>query len=331
MSGVDAELKEGARRQESGSTASSSLNAAARSDRHNCLICGAKLRMRFSKVLDAKTLETFSILECPACGLGCTDPQPEDLSKYYRDYHGGRHGITSKFCTDRRIRILQQQAGKGTGKRLLDIGCGEGTFLLAAKAEGWSVAGTEMNPAAARAAGLEVHPELSAVRALAPFDCITLWHSLEHLVDPRATLCEARTLLAPDGVIIIAVPDAGGLQAGVFGSKWLHLDVPRHIYHFNRSSLRNLLQLEGFATVREWRQEFEYDLLGWSQSALNYGPTAPNLFFDLLTGRKPDVGPIEKIFTWVAGSILTGFSILLVPAGTILKRGGTLIVAARPC
>ena len=127
------------------------------------------------------------------------------------------------------------------------------------------------------------------------------------MLDPRATLREARALLAPDGVIIIAVPDAGGLQARIFGSKWLHLDVPRHLYHFNRSSLGNLLQREGFSTIREWHQEFEYDLLGWSQSALNYGPTAPNLFFDLLTGRKPDVGPIEKIFTWVAGSVLTGF------------------------
>ena len=83
--------------------------------------------------------------------------------------------------------------------------------------------------------------------------------------------------------------------------------------------------------VREWHQEFEYDLLGWSQSALNYGPMAPNLFFDLLTGRKPEIGPLGKFFTWAAGCALTGLAIILVPVGTILKRGGTLIVAARPC
>jgi len=83
--------------------------------------------------------------------------------------------------------------------------------------------------------------------------------------------------------------------------------------------------------VREWHQEFVYDLLGWSQSALNYGPTAPNLFFDLLTGRHPEIGALGKFFTWTAGCALTGLAIFLVPVGTILKRGGTLIVAARPC
>lgn len=330
-SDVEEELKVNSGERESGSEPIRSGESETKSHQHKCLLCGTELRARFGKVLDAKTLETFAILECPACGLSCTDPKPDDLAKYYRDYHGGRHGITNTFCTNRRMRILRRLAGRRAGKRLLDIGCGEGTFLLAAKAEGWSVAGTEMNPAAARAVGLEVQAELSSVGTLAPFNCITLWHSLEHMPDPRATLREARNVLAPDGILVIAVPDAGGFQALVFGAKWLHLDVPRHLYHFNRPSLGDLLRREGFAMVREWHQEFEYDLLGWSQSALNYGPMAPNLFFDLLTGRKPEIGPLGKFFTWAAGCALTGLAIILVPVGTILKRGGTLIVAARPC
>jgi SAM-dependent methyltransferase len=297
----------------------------------NCPLCDRELRIRFAAVRDAKTLETFSILECPACGLGCTSPKTDNLAKYYRDYHGGRHGVTNAFCTNRRIRILEKVAGNTAGKRLLDIGCGEGTFLLAAKAKGWFAAGTEMNPSVARDAGLEVRQQLSGVSALAPFDCITLWHSLEHMEDPRATLREARSLLSPGGALIIAVPDAGGLQARVFGPKWLHFDVPRHLYHFTRFSLESLLRSEGFASVREWHQEFEYDLLGWSQSALNLGETAPNLFFEMLTGRKPEISSWQRISTWVAGCILTGLAIPLVPLGMIAKRGGTMIVAARPC
>lgn len=311
--------------------AAASATGNPKSGARNCLVCGHALRTRFARVLDAKTLETFSILECPACGLGSTEPNPKDLSKYYRDYHGGRHGITNSFCTRRRIRLLQNAAGNQSGKRLLDIGCGEGTFLLAAKAKGWSVAGTEMNPSSALSAGLVIYSQLSEVRALAPFDCITLWHSLEHMPDPRATLQEARSLLSPDGIVIIAVPDAGGLQARIFGPKWLHLDVPRHLYHFTRRSLDKLLRHEGFAPLRRWHQEFEYDLLGWSQSALNFGPTAPNLFFDLLTGRTPAVGRLQRISTWVVGSALTGFAIVLVPLGTLAKRGGTIIVVARAC
>jgi 2-polyprenyl-3-methyl-5-hydroxy-6-metoxy-1,4-benzoquinol methylase len=324
-------LQEKGQGQHNGLQVVPSTEAAKKENPQTCPVCRRELRTRFAEVCDAKTLETFSILECPQCGLGCTFPKPANLAKYYRDYHGGRHGITNSFCTNRRTRILQKLAGGHVGKRLLDIGCGEGTFLLAAKATGWTVAGTEMNLSAARAEGLEVHSQLSDVRPLAPFDCITLWHSLEHMPDPGATLRDARGLLSPGGVLIVAVPDAGGLQARVFGSKWLHLDVPRHLYHFTRFSLESLLRSERFAHFREWHQEFEYDLLGWSQSALNFGPTAPNLFFDLLTGRKPAIGPSQRLSTWVAGCVLTGLAIPLVPLSTVARRGGTLILAARPC
>jgi SAM-dependent methyltransferase len=293
-----------------------------------CQACDGSLRIRFTVVRDPQTREEFSILECTRCGLGHTSPQPGDLAKYYRDYHGGRHGETASYCARRRVRILRQVAGSAAA-HLLDIGCGDGTFLLAARAAGWTVAGTEMNTAPARQAGLDVYSNISEARAHAPFDSITLWHTFEHLPDPRAMLGEIRSLLAPNGILIIAVPDAGGLQARTFGAKWFHLDVPRHLYHFTRSSLANLLRSEGFIPSREWHQEFEYDLLGWSQSALNLLPGPPNLFFDLLRGFKPPVGKFASLAAWLSGSLLTALSILLVPVGTFTRRGGTLIIAAR--
>jgi len=298
-------------------------------DPAQCQACGGTLQIRFATVRDPRTLETFSILECSRCGLGHTSPRPSHLEKYYRDYHGGRHGKTADYCARRRVRILQQVTGNTTG-RLLDIGCGDGTFLLAARAAGWSVVGTEMNATFPRQAGLEVYPKISDVRSHAPFDSITLWHTLEHLPDPRATLKEIHGLLSSNGALIIAVPNAGGLQARAFGAKWFHLDVPRHLYHFTRSSLASVLQSEGFAPFREWHQEFEYDLLGWSQSALNLTPLPANLFFDLLRGFKPPVGPLASVATWVSGSLLTALSIFFVPLGTLTRRGGTLIVASRP-
>lgn len=148
--------------------------------------------------------------------------------------------------------------------------------------------------------------------------------------DPRATLREAHCLLSPSGVLIVAVPDAGGLQASLFGANWLHLDVPRHLCHFTRDSLTGLLRSEKFIPIREWHQELEYDLLGWSQSALNWGPAPPNLFFDLLRGRKPAVGRLRLATTWLAGSLLTALALFLVPLGTLARRGGTLLIAARP-
>lgn len=293
-----------------------------------CQACGASLRLRFAAVRDPQTRETFAIQGCTTCGLGHTQPQPANLTNYYRDYHGGRHGKTASYCASRRVRLLKRATANRAG-RLLDVGCGDGTFLLAAQAAGWTVAGTEMNPQPARDAGLDVFSDLTQAASQGTFDAITLWHTFEHMTDPRRTLNDLRALMAPDGVLIVAVPDAGGLQARIFGRNWFHLDVPRHLFHFTRAALLTMLQAEGFAPSHEWHQEFEYDLLGWSQSALNALGLKQNLFFDLLRGYRPDASALTCGFSLLAGAALTGISVPLVPLGTLARRGGTLIVAAR--
>ena len=117
--------------------------------------------------------------------------------------------------------------------RLLDVGCGDGSFLLAAQREGWEVAGVEINPEPARRAGLHIVEAIPQAHQAGPFDCITLWHSLEHMPDINAMMQQLRKLLNRDGTVIIAVPNNNSLQAKVFGKDWLALDVPRHLYHRN--------------------------------------------------------------------------------------------------
>lgn len=273
------------------------------------------------------TGDVFSILRCTECGIEQTLPALADLGPYYADYYGGRHGFTERHCVHRRLRWTNSFK-KGQHPRLLDIGCGEGTFLLAARATGWQVAGTEMNPGPARAHGLDVRSSLEEVGTLAPFDCITLWHSLEHMRDPRIAIAKAHQLLPLGGALLIAVPDARGWQARLFGRNWLHRDVPRHLYHFSESSIRGLLERESFSVVRAWHQEFEYDLLGWSQSALNALSRTPNVFFGALTGRKPKV---SRLVTWMnvfGGIVFSGIALPLVPLSALARKGGTLVLAA---
>jgi len=296
-----------------------------------CAVCGAGLRTRFRSVLDPQTREEFFILACPACGLGHTSPQPRDLSPYYAEaYYGSRHGFTANYCAHRRLRWVHSLLSAGRHRKLLDVGCGDGAFLLAAQKSGWQGIGTEQNPEPARKSGLEVFADVGSAAASGPYDCITLWHVLEHMADPRATLQDCRDSLKPEGRLLVAVPDAAGFQARAFGARWFHLDVPRHLHHFTGCSLAKLLRATRFIAIRAWHQEFEYDLLGWSQSALNALGFPPNLFFRTLAGGAADAGKLSATFNWVCGAGFCALALPLVPLGSLLRRGGTLILAARP-
>jgi SAM-dependent methyltransferase len=220
-------------------------------------------------------------------------------------------------------------AGPGGGRRLLDIGCGEGTFLQAARESGWEVSGTELNSAPARQKGFEVLNSVEECAERGPFDCVTLWHSLEHMPDPAAAIASIRRLLTDDGLILIAVPDFEGLQSKTFGANWLHLDVPRHLYHFTATSIDGMLHRSDFVPVAHWHQEFEYDLMGWWQSALNGVLSTPNVLFDFLSRKKLRGTLMEKMISAVSSPMLSLVSLPLVWVGSVAGQGGTLLVAAR--
>jgi len=295
-----------------------------------CPLCGGEALPHYPQVVDALGSEVFSILRCANCHSGLTHPVPEDLKRFYGPaYHGQRHGSTAGFCARRRMRILAQLFGKTGAGRLLDVGCGDGTFLLAAQARGWKVAGTEMNPELARANGLTVHSSFDQLPADARFDCITFWHVLEHLIDPRAAIAAATERLSPSGRLVVAVPNSEGWQASLFGKHWLHLDVPRHVTHFTERGLLHVLTAAGFKSERRWHQELEYDLMGWAQSALNAATPAPNVFFHWLAGKPRSASRSLEAANIVAGTVLTVLAVPLVLVSTALKRGGTIIVAAK--
>ena len=289
-------------------------------------------------VKDPLTGEAFSITRCASCGLGRTENIPYDLAPYYpAAYYGGRHGATADFCLQRRIRVINREMGSckaslnsnrqaPEGGSLLDVGCGDGSFLLAAKARGWKVVGLERFPDDAQLKGLAVFSDVSELKPTSGYDCITLWHSLEHISEPFKLVEQLQRVIKPGGKIIVAVPDFGGWQARLFGRYWLHLDVPRHLWHFTLPVLRGAFKTAGLEVTRTYHQEFEYDLLGWSQSALNALFITPNVFFNWLTKKPTHVAKSMLALHIVLGFLFSGVSVPLVWLGSALKRGGTVIV-----
>jgi len=293
-----------------------------------CPMCSNQLEPCLHRVSDPVTGLAFDVLRCPVCGMGITDPSPDQLQPHYAEYYGKRHGITARLCDRRRIAIVTKMAGLGRGRRLLDVGCGEGTFLQAARKRGWETIGIELNSAPARHLGLEVFSSLDECADRGPFDCVTLWHSLEHMQDPEAVIAGIRRIVSDNGLILIAVPDFEGWQSRTFASNWLHLDLPRHLYHFTATAIDGMLHRTEFVPVAHWHQEFEYDLIGWWQSTLNAMLPTPNVLFDFLARKKLRGTLTEKLISGISALFFFAF-LPLVWLGSIAGRGGTLLVAAR--
>ncbi|WP_240935464.1 class I SAM-dependent methyltransferase [Hymenobacter sp. HDW8] len=128
----------------------------------------------------------------------------------------------------------------------MDYGCGTGHFLAACKSNGWQVAGVEPNARAreeaARRVGQSIGTNDLGGFSAESFDAITLWHVLEHVHELTATLKQLISLLKPDGVLVIAVPNVESFDAQHYRQDWAAYDVPRHLYHFSPKTMTQLLK-----------------------------------------------------------------------------------------
>lgn len=144
------------------------------------------------------------------------------------------------------------------GGRLLDVGAGAGDYVGLVRALGWEVVGVEAHDAAAasaRAAGLDVvtgdAAEILAGGALGgPFDVVRFHHALEHLADPAGTLRSAAAAARRGARLHVAVPNAAGVPARLFGRLWYHWALPLHRSHFDVRTLRRLLRASGWRPTR---------------------------------------------------------------------------------
>jgi 2-polyprenyl-3-methyl-5-hydroxy-6-metoxy-1,4-benzoquinol methylase len=174
---------------------------------------------------------------------------------------------------DREFRHLPGKPDESSGK-LLDVGCGEGSFLAVAKRCGWAVVGLEPDPKAALVAqqrGLDiVNSGLEGLESQSgSFDVITLSHVIEHMHEPLETLRSCNRLLKPGGQLWIETPNIDSLGHRVFGRHWRGLEAPRHLVLFSRSSLVWALSQAGFGRVltlpmpspRRWLFECSWAML----------------------------------------------------------------------
>jgi 2-polyprenyl-3-methyl-5-hydroxy-6-metoxy-1,4-benzoquinol methylase len=136
---------------------------------------------------------------------------------------------------------------------MLDIGCGEGHLLKIATEDGWQITGTEISVKATETANQLLENKVLAGDILDlnlpdnSFDLITIYHVIEHLIEPIPTLEKIKQLLKPNGIAFIETPNIGSLGARIKGKKWSHIIPPEHISYFDRHSLKQALKTAEFS------------------------------------------------------------------------------------
>lgn len=234
-----------------------------------CCLCGKSEGTEFLAGSE------WRLVRC-SCGMIRTDDFAAQVVSYDDDdYFVSRNRYVQQWEMFSRIfeRLVEKIIRFKPDGRLLDVGAGVGTLVDAANRRGFDACGVEVSPWASRFAreekGLDVVAGLleGARFPEGYFDVVTINHVLEHVENPVATLAEIRRILAPDGLLVIGVPNIGSIMAKLKGTRWASLRPEEHLWHFTPAKLRSLVQQAGFSEVY-FESRDNHGASGWSPRVL---------------------------------------------------------------
>ena len=191
-----------------------------------------------------------------------TSPVPKNLENYYKSETYISHTDSKKTFFDKiyhgvknhtlKQKLILLNSFKSGSKSVLDFGAGTGDFLKICKNNNWQVLGIEPSAEARENAvkkGIYLKENLLDITNQ-KFDVITLWHVLEHVENLKNTIKVLKSLLRPEGRIVVAVPNYKSYDAEFYKEHWAAYDVPRHLWHFSQKAIHKLF-LEAEMIVEE--------------------------------------------------------------------------------
>ena len=317
-----------------------------------CGDCGSREIWRIGDRLFATTNLEFSLHRCPSCQTDHLVPVPSDdeLGGYYPEEYWvapptqARASLmlrSSEFY--RRLvlrnhiqfvrRVIGEQRRRGLTPRIVDVGCGDGSYLEALGAEhsvGIDLSLPALRSGRARGQTTTRGTLFSKGRGTAPFadrsfSVITAFHFLEHVSDPRPILAEMHRLLRHDGDLVIQVPNKDSWQAKLLGARWSGLDVPRHLVNYSARTVSDVLEACGFDVIRQ------------SHFSLRDGPmTLANSLVPVLypPARRARLGDRDiGVGAWLARLAYLGVTLASLPVSLIessFGHGAAVMLQARP-
>jgi SAM-dependent methyltransferase len=268
---------------------------------------------------------------CAACGVATTDPWPDDetLAKayaaWYRPPSGRFAGPGDQLLRRTRGLLARRLENVIPPGAVLDVGAGDGALLDALHALGRDAIGLERVATRPdiRVADLDSLEER--------FAAIVFWHSLEHLREPGSALEQAAERLLPDGLIVVAIPNAASLQASVFGDAWLALDLPRHLVHVPADALMTRLRALGLSIERVSFARGGQAVFGWLHGLVGLLPWTADLYDAIRTPAAQQAPPTAsaRAAALAAAALMLAPATLLAGVEAALGRGGSVYIEAR--
>ena len=255
----------------------------------NCLICNS------TDFRGIKSPGNERYVKCLGCGLVFTNPRRDaesvrnqylsdasSTSDYYR-----RTVLADKKTHFKQLKAVNRYTGNGS---LLDIGCNVGSFMDVAERCGWDTYGIEPNPVAA-AECRSKHPNTfneffdSGGRGKSFdnfFDLVTMLDVIEHFPDPGSVINQTKRYLKDKGILLIVTPDFSNPMTRRF-----HMKPDEHLVLFNGSTIRRLLNDNGFDVILSKSTSRYKDFRALKYSTTDLGHTA-SAFADCLCALNLD-------------------------------------------
>lgn len=221
--------------------------------------------------------DKYFLIRCGHCDLGFVYPLPEirKINEFYNEeYYQKNHDYLGYQNYSDMNTVLQQEAKRNIrfikkctdGKKLLDIGCGLGSFLKEAKKSGYITSGNDISVYAKN----KIEEDLKILFYLGPaqkvlpkqsFNIITAWDVLEHVFDINRMLKSIYQSLNEGGFLFLTTPNYRSWDARIFGRSWYgYKKIPEHLLFFSPKSIKYTLEKNGFSLLKVINWGFERDI-----------------------------------------------------------------------
>ena len=223
---------------------------------HRCVVCGA------TRVAHKFTTREIPVWECSRCHLVFLHPQSIDevltgssseATLMEGDSEQDR-AITSAETARLHLERLVAYMGPQRG-RLIEMGCGTGDFLQAARDAGFQIQGMDVSARSCQIANQRLGgPFVLCGNAenleppTEPYDVCALFEMIEHVRNPEKLLQRLRAFLKPDGVLFLCAPSLDSWSARVMRKHWPEFKT-EHLTYFGVETIRNLLAKTGYTRV----------------------------------------------------------------------------------